>query len=165
MIGYVLRSQSRGRVQRLVGARFLKPAPGDPWDSELSDQNVGFRSRRLMGREFLKPRLPRLTEKPHLVPRSVLGHRASRNANSIGGPEADGRSCFQLVGLWWGLGEGKPQFRGSCDGNFSWATEHPAQVPAGAPHLDRLQFLVEAEDKLGPVFHSGNVEMLGKKGW
>ena len=49
--------------------------------------------------------------------------------------------------------------------NFSWATKHPAQLPAGAPHLDRLQFLVEAEDKLWPVFHGGNVEMLGKKGW
>ena len=111
MIGNVLRSQSWGRVQRLVGARFLKPAeqpraPGDPWDSELSDQNVGFRPRRLMGREFLKPGLPRLTEKPHLVPRGVLGHRASRNANSIGGPEADGGSRFQLVGLWWGWGRG-----------------------------------------------------------
>ena len=49
--------------------------------------------------------------------------------------------------------------------NFSWATKHPAQLPAGAPHLDRLQFLVEAENELGPVFHGGNVAMLGKKGW
>ena len=71
---------------------------------ELSGQKVGFRSRRLMGREFLKPGLPRLTEKHHLVPRSVLGHRALRKANSIGGPEANGRSHFQLVGLWWGKG-------------------------------------------------------------
>lgn len=117
------------------------------------------------GKGISQAGLPRLTEKPPLVPRSALGHRASRKANSIGGPEANGRSRFQLVGLWWGVGEGKPQFRGSWDGNFSWATEHPAPLPAGAPHLDRLQFLVEAEDKLGPVFHSGNVDMLGKKGW
>ena len=68
-----------------------------------------------MGREFLKPELQRLTEKHHLIPRSVLDHRALRKANSIGGPEADGRSHFQLVGLWWvmGVGDRKPQLRAS----------------------------------------------------
>ena len=58
-----------------------------------------------MGWGFLKPGLQRRTEKDHLAPRSVLGHRGSRKANSIPGPEADGRSHYQPVGLW-GRGRG-----------------------------------------------------------
>lgn len=51
--------------------------------------------------------------------------------------------------------------KGSWDGNFP-GSKHPAHVLAGASHLDRLQLLQEAEDKLRPVFHGGNVQVLEK---
>lgn len=158
-------------MQRLVEQDFssqlgLASALGDPWTPELSGQKIGFGSRRLMGRNFLSQELPEVTEKHHLILRSVLRPQGLEESKSIRGPEADGLEPFSAgwtMGRVGGVGDRKPQLR-SLGCELSGQPRSSLQLP-GAISLHSAFSSRGNGGQVGarfPWWECGNV---GKKGW